>query len=146
MAVRKVSHHTRIVSTKSIKLTDIQPGMIIRFKYDSDGNHDMRPLVFVLFRERDLKGTKGRGKTRKLQRSGTLDGINITYLSEYKVEKLLEESNFRKLTHYTLYKNAFRTYTVSKMKLLEEIEYKTEEQKRLDNQVDVEGKQNENKL
>ena len=40
------------------------------------------------------------------------------YMKEYKVHKLLEENNLKKLKHWELYNNAYRQYEKSKIKTL----------------------------
>ena len=48
-------------------------------------------------------------------------------MKEYKVQRLLEETNFKNLKYYSLYEDSFRTYTISKMKMIKIIDYKTDE-------------------
>ena len=47
--------------------------------------------------------------------SKVLNAINIGYMKEYKVQKLFEETDYKKLKYYSLYKDSFRTYSVSKV-------------------------------
>tara|TARA_Y100000593_G_C4250868_1_gene307105 strand:- start:55 stop:453 length:399 start_codon:yes stop_codon:yes gene_type:complete len=132
MATRKVSHHTRIKGKTSIQLSKAKPGTIIEFKYrnESNDNYDKTPLVFVL------------SKSGKV-----LNGINIGYMKEYKVEKLLEETNFKKLKHYSLYEDSFRTYNKSKITMVKLIEFKTKEVQREENKTArAQGKDDEVEL
>ena len=64
-------------------------------------------MIFVLFKK---------GKI--------LTGININYMKEYLVQRLLEEKNFKKLQYYKLYEHALRTYKISKMSMIKLVEYK----------------------
>ena len=116
MAVRKVSHHTRIVSKTSISMGAISLGSIIEFTYSGKDIYDRKPLVFVLNKQ---------GKI--------INGINIGYMKEYKVRKLLEETNFEKLKNYSLYEDSFRSYSKSKIKMVKLVEYETKEVQREEN-------------
>ena len=118
MAVRKVSHHRRIISKIPTNISKVGFGDVIQFQYVSDNTYDMRPMVFVLMRK---------GKF--------LTGININYMKEYKVQKLLEEQNPKKLKHYPLYEDSFRTYKTQKMTLLKIVEYKTDAMIKQDKEV-----------
>ena len=46
------------------------------------------------------------------------------YLKEFLVQSLLSETNWKNMKRYSMYKNAFRTYKVSKIGIINEIEYK----------------------
>ena len=46
-------------------------------------------------------------------------------MKEYKVQRLLEEENLRKLRYYSLYEDSFRTYTKSKMGMIKTVQYET---------------------
>ena len=46
------------------------------------------------------------------------------YLKEDIVQKLLLETNFEKLRHYSLYQKAFRTYSKSKISSMMKVSYK----------------------
>ena len=125
MAVRKVSHHRRIISKTPTNISNIGFGDVIQFQYISDDIYDRRPMVFVL---------KKVGKF--------LNAINIGYMKEYKVQRLLEEQNPKKLKHYSLYKDSFRTYKIDKMTLLKMVEYKTDAMIEQEKEI----KRDENKL
>ena len=109
MATRKVSHHRRIISKNSQSISLVSPGSVVEFKYLGEDIYDLRPMIFVLTRY-----------------SKILNGININYLKEDIVQKLLLETNFEKLRHYSLYQKAFRTYSLSKIKMIKLVEYKTD--------------------
>ena len=106
---RKVSHHRRILSSSLVKINQTKPGDIIQFSYRNTDTYDKSPLVFVL------------GKTGKI-----IDGINLNYMKEYKVQTLLKETNFKKMKRYDLYKDSFRTYFKNKITMVDRIDYKTD--------------------
>tara|TARA_R100000008_G_C3473695_1_gene110301 strand:+ start:170 stop:562 length:393 start_codon:yes stop_codon:yes gene_type:complete len=118
MAIRKVSHHSRIVSKTLTSLSKVLPGQIIEFRYSGKDIYDKTPLVFIL---------------NKI--GNVLTGINIGYMKEYKVEKLLEETNFKKLKYYSLYEDSFRTYVKSKIRYIKLVEYRTEKVKKAQNKL-----------
>ena len=120
MAVRKVSHHTRIISKTKTSLGKVKPGDIIEFKYSGKDIYDKNPLVFVLNKQ---------GKI--------INGINIGYMKEYKVKTLFNEPNFKKLKNYSLYEDSFRSYSKSKIGMVELIEYETKEIQREENKIEV---------
>ena len=108
MAVRKVNHSRRIRSKKTTQISKANFKDIIQFKYNAKDVYDKTPMVFVLSKK---------GKV--------LNAINISYLKEYTIEQLLEETNFKKLKNYSLYEKAFRTYKISDIKMVKLIEYET---------------------
>ena len=75
-AGRKISHWKRIDRDKTQPGTraNIQEGMIARFRYGKLGVRDQRPLVLIL---------------RMYQ--GLLDGINLNYLYEQKVQEMFRD-------------------------------------------------------
>lgn len=104
---RKVSHHRRILSSNLVKINQTKPGDIIQFSYRNRDAYDKSPLVLILNRSK-----------------GVINGINLNYLKEFLVQSLLKETNWDKLKRYSMYKNAFRTYDISKMVSINGIEYK----------------------
>ena len=108
MAVRKVNHSRRIRSKKTITISKAEFGNIIEFKYSAKDIYDKTPMVFVL-------GKKGK----------ILTAINISYLKEYVIEQLLEETNPKKLKSWPLCDKAYRTYKISDIKMVKLIEYET---------------------
>ena len=106
MAVRKVNHSRRIRSKTSTQISKSKFKDIIEFKYNSKDIYDKKPMVFVL-------NKKGK----------VLNGINIGYLKEFIVEKLLEEKNSKKLRSWPLCEKAFRTYSTKKMSRIKIVEF-----------------------
>ena len=123
MAKRKVSHHRRIKSTKAIGLGKVNSGDLIEFTYRGKDIYDIKPIVYVM------------SKAGKV-----LTGININYLKEFIVMKLLEESSVKKLKYYSLYEDSFRTYTKSKMGMIKTVQYETKKDQLDDNKMEVEEK------
>jgi hypothetical protein len=111
MAIRrKVSHYRRIIKRNSSRVSSINIGDIVSFNYRGTDIYDRTPLVFVL------------EKTSKI-----INGINLNYMKEYKVQTLLKETNFKKMKRYDMYKDSFRTYFKNKITMVDKIEYKTDE-------------------
>ena len=111
MAVkRKVSHYRRIIKRNPSRVSSVNIGDIVSFNYRGTDIYDRTPLVFVL------------EKTSKI-----INGINLNYMKEYKVQTLLKESNFKKMKRYDMYKDSFRTYFKNKITMVDKIEYKTDE-------------------
>ena len=127
MANRKVNH------SKNIFPSDLTrgyiPGDFIQFNYRNNNNYDKKPTIFVLSRD-----------------SKIIRGININYLKEYKVSLLLEESNYTKLKHYSLYEDSFRTYSKNKISMVKIIKFKTNKMLAEENKKEVESKLLENEL
>tara|TARA_R110001583_G_scaffold136717_2_gene288476 strand:- start:6 stop:374 length:369 start_codon:yes stop_codon:yes gene_type:complete len=122
VAVRKVNHSRRIRSKKSTTISKVEFGDIIEFKYSAKDIYDKTPMVFVLTKK---------GKV--------LTAINISYLKEYIIEKLLEETNPKKLKSWPLCDKAYRTYKISDIKMVKLIDYETLSERKL-------RLKNENKL
>ena len=104
MVLRKINHNKKILSTKPINISKVEFPNIIQFRYDS--KNDMKPLVFVL---------KIKNKI--------LDGININFLKEIEIVKLLQETNFKKLNNWSIYQDSYRTYSTKKIKSLKLVEF-----------------------
>ena len=127
MPQRKVSHHRRILSETRFPVGGwIWPHNIIRFRYHTKNNWDLRPLVYVL--------PAISVADRKLQRLRThIFGINLNYLNEYTVQKLLSEPSVAqkdirlvRFKHWNMYEDAFRTYLVNELKEVKLVTYKTD--------------------
>ena len=103
---RKVSHHNEIKGKTAVFLNSVDIGDIIEFKYSGKNIYDNKPMVFVL------------AKFGKY-----LEGININYMKEYKVQQLLQEKSYNKMKWYELYEDSFRTYLKSKMLMIKKITY-----------------------
>ena len=123
MAARKVSHHRRIISKTPTEISKVKFGDVVQFKYVAKDIYDKTPMVFVL----DKKGK-------------VLHGINFSYMKEYKVQKLLEETDFKKLKNYSLYENSFRTYKLSDIKVVKSIEYETDKMKKIKKEKKIQDK------
>jgi len=108
MAVRKVNHSRRIRSKKTTTISKAGFGDIIEFKYSAKDIYDKTPMVFVLTKK---------GKV--------LTAINISYLKEYIIEKLLEETNPKKLKSWPLCDKAYRSYSMKNISSVKFIEYET---------------------
>ncbi|MAH44145.1 hypothetical protein CL614_10600 [archaeon] len=106
---RKVSH-SRNIFTEDVVGKKYIPGDIIQFNYKGDDIYDRIPTVFVLKRNDMDK---------------TILGLNINYLSEYKVSILLEEKNYKKMRYWNFYEKAYRTYSINKMTMIKSVTYKT---------------------
>ena len=104
MVLRKINHKKRILSTKTINISKVDFPNIIQFRYDSTS--DTKPLVFVL---------KIKNKI--------LNGINMNYLKETDVIKLLQETDFKKLKNWRIYQESYRTYSTKKIKSLKLVEF-----------------------
>ena len=109
MAKRKVFHGNKIsyIDTRSISSRSVDPGDMIEFKYSGQDIYDSKPIVFVLEKSGDL-----------------IKGINLNYLTEYRVQQLLQEVNFKKMQWYELYNDSIRSYKTRKMKLIKKVKYK----------------------
>ena len=108
MAIRKINHNRRVISKTGTSISKVDFSNIIEFNYRTKDNYDKKPMVFILSVKNKI-----------------LNGINIGYLRESVIENLLEETDFKKLRHYSLYEKAFRTYRVSNIKSVKLIEYET---------------------
>ena len=106
---RKVSHNKNIFLVEGAG-KDYIPGDTIQFNYSGSDIYDKNPTVFIL---------------KKNDKYKTIIGININYMSEYKVSKLLEEVNFKRMKHWNLYEDSYRTYSIKKMSMIKIVEYKT---------------------
>ena len=76
MAHQKYNHSRRIRDLQSAKIKSLYPGTIIQFKYSGDKIFDKKPMVLILWN--DYKEYK-------------IHGINLNYLTEFKIKMLFEE-------------------------------------------------------
>ena len=130
------SHKKNIISLTTITKGDILPGDIIQFSYSGENVTDGKPLVFVLPQLAEVSGGGKKATTALLTKGGTFAGLNLHFLTMYTLEKLLKEDNFLKLKQWNLYNEAFRTYSVSKVRAIKLVEFKTDKQlkeERVDN-------------
>ena len=118
----KFNHKSRILTENRILPNAILPGTVIQFNYNQTGVHDKTPLLFV------IKSKYTTGRLRESDKD-ILTGINLNYLKEYKVQKLFLENDYNKLKWYSFYKDAFRSYSYSKITHIKQIEYLTDQMK-----------------
>ena len=146
MALRKINHQKRIISKKLINIRQVWPGDIIEFRYVGD-IFDKRPLVFVI---------KKKGKL--------IQGLNLNYLREFRVQKLFDEPDwkkiqegrvtrtmrsnlFKRLRFWSFVELGYRTYSISKLSHINKITYKTDamlEEEREQKQVEIKKEDLEN--
>ena len=110
MTRRKVNHFHDIVARESTSLGVVDFGDIIEFKYSGQKVYDLKPLVYILEKKGDL-----------------VKGINLNYLTEYKVQQLLQEQSKKKFQWYELYDTAIRSYKKNKMKMINRVLYGRDE-------------------
>tara|TARA_R100001082_G_C4326622_1_gene143639 strand:- start:150 stop:527 length:378 start_codon:yes stop_codon:yes gene_type:complete len=115
MANRIVPHKKQIESKTLIGFGGVNIGDIISFSYRAKDVYDRLPLVFV---------------TRK--KAGKIHGVNLNYMKEFFVQRLLKEKNMRNLRYWDDYKHAFRTYSSTNMSVIRKVDYKTDEEKKED--------------
>ncbi len=72
--LNKFNHSEKIKSTQPLKLSEIQPGMILNFSYKSKNKiTDEKPLILILYSN---------------PKTGSLEGLNLNYLNNYQFNKL----------------------------------------------------------
>ena len=71
MANRLYNHKAKIKGIQPLKLKVAEPGMLITFKYSGKDILDKNPLIVLLSQEKNL-----------------VEGLNINYLSDFKVSNL----------------------------------------------------------
>ena len=76
MANRKYNHIGRIKGLQSALIKSLHPGTIIQFQYIGKNIFDKKPIVLVLWN--DYTESK-------------IHGINLNYLTEFKIKMLFEE-------------------------------------------------------
>ena len=111
MAVKKINHKKRILSTKSVSLSRVEFPNIIEFTYDSKS--DKKPLVFVLKIKNQI-----------------LNGINMNYLKDAEINKLFLEDNEKNLKNWSVYKESYRTYSTKKIKSLQLVSFAESDSKK----------------
>tara|TARA_B100000287_G_C19993721_1_gene527640 strand:+ start:30 stop:404 length:375 start_codon:yes stop_codon:yes gene_type:complete len=108
MAKSKVDHSKNISSTTPVRgWGSVVAGDIISFKYQGKDIYDRTPMIMILHKHHKI-----------------VHGVNINYLKEFIVRRLLTEKNFKKLKWYSLYTKAFRTYSKSKISSIQKVSYK----------------------
>ena len=81
MARRKYNHKRRIIDFQLAKIKAISPGTLIQFKYTGENIFDNKPVVLVLWNDKY---------------ESKIHGINLNYLTEYKIKLLFEQLTERK--------------------------------------------------
>jgi hypothetical protein len=76
MAKTKYNHSRRITGLQPAIIKSLYPGTIVQFKYSGDKIFDKKPMILVLWN--DYKEYK-------------IHGINLNYLTEFKIKVLFEE-------------------------------------------------------
>ena len=76
MARQKYNHSRRITGLQPAIIKSLYPGTIVQFKYSGDKIFDKKPMILVLWN--DYKEYK-------------IHGINLNYLTEFKIKVLFEE-------------------------------------------------------
>ena len=76
MAHQKYNHSRRIQDLQSARIKSLYPGTIVQFKYTGKDIFDKSPMVLVLWN--DYSESK-------------IHGINLNYLTEFKIKVLFEE-------------------------------------------------------
>ena len=107
MATRIVNHEKNILSEYKLSKGEVSTGSLIKFNYYSK-SHDKTPLVYCMDRDNKNK---------------LVSGFNLNYLSEYEVQSVLKEKNFKSMTNYSMYKHSFRSYKLNKITMLKEAYY-----------------------
>ena len=70
---KKLNHHRRILSKKVISRSELIPGMVLEFRYDSKNKFDPKPLVLFLYHDKAVD---------------LIHGINFNYLYEQDVQNI----------------------------------------------------------
>ena len=70
---KKLNHHRRILSKKVISRSELIPGMVLEFRYDSKNKFDPKPLVLFLYHDKAVD---------------LIHGINFNYLYETDIQKM----------------------------------------------------------
>ena len=117
MARRKIFHSKRKFTYQKSgsgfrNYRDIKLYNIIEFKYSGKNIYDNTPLVFVTsiptpdFDKKIIKG------------------INLNYLTEYRIQQLIQEIDHKRMQWYELYKDSIRSYSVDKISRIRKLNYK----------------------
>tara|TARA_R110000824_G_scaffold66026_7_gene171665 strand:- start:1406 stop:1891 length:486 start_codon:yes stop_codon:yes gene_type:complete len=78
MANRLYNHKRKIKGIQPAKLKALEPGMLITFRYNAKDIMDKNPLIIFLYRDIN---------------DNLIDGLNLNYLTEYKVSQLFKNFN-----------------------------------------------------
>ena len=140
---RKISHYRRIILEQKVPEKSILPGMILSFGYNVTGVYDRRPLLFFMYKD----GDKIHGMNLnylhevRIQKFFSLSQALIPLMEENLIHLpkdylRLQLSTSRRATSvdaqllYTMvfsrdvyYKNAYRTYLLSKATAMKVVNY-----------------------
>ena len=78
MANRLYNHKGKIKGIQPANLKSLEPGMLITFRYNAKDIMDRNPLIIFLYRDIN---------------DNIIDGLNLNYLTEYKVSNLFRNFN-----------------------------------------------------
>ena len=70
---KKINHYRRILSKKVISRSELIPGMVIEFRYNSRNGFDPKPLILFLYHDKKLD---------------LIHGINFNYIYEQDVQNI----------------------------------------------------------
>ena len=121
-----IGHESNILSKSIVSRDSIEPGAVIEFNYT--GGTDPRPLVFILPELSEVTGGGIRAKGLKLKKGGSFSGVNLHFLNTFTVERLIQEKNLLRLTSWNMYKGAYRTYSLEKVKSIKLVDFRTIEE------------------
>jgi hypothetical protein len=129
--VKKIDHSKNLFEAGIITNQQIGRGLIrdmIEFKYRSDEVYDKLPVVYVIRVDTNI-----------------IEGININYLNDFTISKLMKEATIKKLTGWEFYHKAYRSYSrkniMGKIKLVSYIPNKGLSTERDRIQEEEQGKQ-----
>ena len=131
MADRIVDHSKFFDFKDIIPKSKISNSMIVRFNYQKNV-HNKRPLLFVI----EI-------------RNGKVNGFNLNYLHEYKVQMLLkeiDEGKTKDFTNYDFYKHSYRTYNIDKIGIVRLGEYKRRDEEKEKENTNKKADEVDNKL
>ena len=71
----RIPHNKKILYEQTLQEQYLLPGMILSFKYNKPGVYDRIPLLFFMYKERNL-----------------IHGVNLNYLHEARVQKFFQQA------------------------------------------------------
>ena len=136
-----IGHQSNIISKSTVNKDYIEPGAVIEFGYT--GGTDPKPLVFILPEMDEVTGGGLRAKGLKLKKGGSFSGINLHFLNTFTVERLIQEKNLLRLSGWNMYKGAYRTYSLKKVKSIKLVDFRTIEETKIILEKDIKPQQPE---
>ena len=76
MAEVRIPHTKQILKEQKIPESKVLPGMVLTFQYSGTGVYDRRPLIFVIYNNKEKK---------------LIEGVNLNYLKEFDVQHFFKE-------------------------------------------------------